>query len=136
MIKRVRWLVVAAVIMSMVNGVSAGEREAIETRLKKRHAKVMPYKETGKVGETREGLLEAVKPEFLASDAQLSGLIKDENADRKRLYEIIAEGQDGSAGEAGIAAAREKFKKAAPHELFKSKQGAWMTKQAMLDATR
>lgn len=65
---------------------------AVKASMVARHAKLQPHYAAGGVGLTQDGFV-AVKDASAVSLSQrgaLAGLVKDENADRARLYKEIA----------------------------------------------
>jgi uncharacterized protein len=65
---------------------------AIKSSMQARHTKLQPYYASGAVGLTKDGMV-AVKDAAavpLAQRGALTGLVKDENADRANLYKEIA----------------------------------------------
>lgn len=99
-------------------------RKQIEARLEGRYPQLLKLIKKGQVGETWQGFLEPVK-EQNGLDDQTQSLIKDENADRKKLYQLIADKQT-PADMVGQANARRKFQKADPDDHIKVKEGLWI----------
>lgn len=65
---------------------------AIKNSMQSRHTQLAPYYASGAIGLTKDGLI-AVKDANavpLAQRGALTGLVKDENADRNNLYKEIA----------------------------------------------
>lgn len=65
---------------------------AIKNSMQARHAQLGPFYTSGAIGLTKDGLI-AVKDANavpLAQRGALTGLVKDENADRSKLYKEIA----------------------------------------------
>lgn len=65
---------------------------AIKNSMQARHGQLAPYYASGAIGLTKDGLI-AVKDANavpLAQRGGLTGLVKDENADRNNLYKEIA----------------------------------------------
>src|SRR5437879_1760449 len=61
----------------------------LKARFAARLPQLRQYKDTGKVGETAAGMVDAVKSAYL-NDPQVKKLIAEENADRNQLYQILA----------------------------------------------
>ncbi len=115
--------------------------ESLKKKFEKRHDEIVKQKDAGKVGETHEGYLEAIKEETLKKDKALKTLIDEENKDRKKLYAIVAkkqstEKQKVTAETVGNAAVKVKFDKAGDKEYFKGKDGTWRTKAQMVEAMK
>lgn len=65
---------------------------AIKNSMQARHAQLGPFYTSGAIGLTKDGMI-AVKDANavpLAQRGALTGLVKDENADRSKLYKEIA----------------------------------------------
>jgi uncharacterized protein YdbL (DUF1318 family) len=65
---------------------------AIKNSMQSRHSQLAPFYASGAIGLTKDGLI-AVKDANavpLAQRGALTGLVKDENADRSKLYKEIA----------------------------------------------
>ena len=79
-----------AVILGTLASVACADTKAqITDRMAKRLDAVNKAKADGKIGETFDGLVDAVKAQSL-SDKELKKLVEDENADRKAFYELGA----------------------------------------------
>lgn len=77
---------------------------AIKTSMQARHARLAPYYANGAIGLTRDGLI-AVKDANavpLSERGMLTGLVKEENADRNKLYKEIAQANGHLEWEAEI----------------------------------
>lgn len=119
-----------------VAGAAAETRDELKKKFEGRLEDLQKYKSAGKVGETHEGYVEALKEKHL-EDKDLKKIVDAENADRKTLYGIIAKEQSTdkkkvTVAEVGKQNAIVKFKKAGPAEHFKAKDGKWRKKEAML----
>jgi hypothetical protein len=128
---------VTAVVMVCVAALGAwgegdgkADRDAIKQSMKARYARLMKLKREGIVGETTTGMVEAVEND---AGETVKELVAAENADRRRLYELIA-GQTGTTTRevAGNNALR-LFKKASPTVKFKTAEGAWKSKAELKD---
>jgi uncharacterized protein len=84
-------------------------------------------KAAGKIGETSKGYVEAVKPEHL-NDAEVKKTVNDENADRMKLYKIIAEQQKTTPEKVAVRNAVRNFENAKKGEWLKGDDGAWKQK--------
>lgn len=92
-------ILLSAMLISQI-GMAAADLEvntpaisAIKTSMQVRHARLASYYASGAVGLTRDGLI-AVKDANavpLSERAVLTGLVKEENADRTNLYKEIAQ---------------------------------------------
>src|SRR3989339_450277 len=102
----------------------------IKERMKGRFAKINDLKKSGKIGETPQGFLEAVKPKS-AGDSAIVELLTAENNDRKLLYGLIGKDSETSEEEVGITNAKRIFQKAPETDYFKSADGVWKKKKNM-----
>ncbi len=123
-----------------VAGAAAGTRGELKKEFEERLEDLQKYKSAGKVGETHEGYVEALKEKYL-KDKDLKKIVDAENADRKTLYGIIAKEQSTdkkkvTAAEVGNHNVKVKFEKAGLEEYFKAKDGKWRQKKAMLEAKK
>jgi len=100
----------------------------LKERFKQRYPKLLKAKDAGKIGETFQGYVEAVKPEYL-QDADLKKLLDDENADRKTLYKAIADKEGVPPEKVAERNAVRNFKRAKPGHYLKNKDGKWVKKQ-------
>jgi len=100
----------------------------LKERFKQRYPKLLKAKNAGKIGETFQGYVEAVKPEYL-QDADLKKLLEDENADRKTLYKAIADKEGVPPEKVAERNAVRNFKRAKPGHYLKNKDGKWVKKQ-------
>lgn len=115
----------------------ADEKDDIKGRLKKRYPTLLRLTNEQKIGEEYTGVAGAVKAEYLsekaepndASSVTIGELLKKENNDRLKLYEILARGRDISAAEVGLLSGKQAFKKAAPNHYLKPKGHGWVLKK-------
>lgn len=127
-----RWMSIAigAVVMFVVAGPArAADRKAeLQQAFEQRFPQLREYKSAGKVGETTQGLVEAVKSEYL-SDAKLKKLIDDENRDRKELYAQIAKETNATPEFVAEQNARRNYQRAKPGEYLRTADGRWEQKK-------
>lgn len=104
-------------------------REDLKRRFAQRDAQIDRLKSNGKIGETWEGYVERV------DDAEVTRreleLIEEENDDRRRLYQLIAEDVKDerdrvSPEEVGRRNAWRNFMTAKPAEFLKIRAGFWI----------
>ena len=129
-------LSVLCLLVVAVPGAGAETREELKKKFEKRFKDLQKYKKAGKIGETNVGYVEALDEKYL-KDKDLKKLLDAENADRTKLYKIVAKLHPTDDGEVtiehvGKQNAMLKFKKAGPEEYFKGKDGKWRQKKAML----
>lgn len=105
-------------------------KESLKQRFAGRHQALLKLKQSGAVGETYLGFVEA-RPNASLDDAAKT-LLSDENADRRTLNALLAAEQDTTAEEVGRQSAIFKFRMAGPEEWFKGRDGTWRQKKDML----
>jgi uncharacterized protein YdbL (DUF1318 family) len=110
-------------------GAFAADREAeLQERFKRRYDEVRDAKAAGKIGETREGVLDAVEAKYL-EDKALRALVDEENADRRELYKLIAEKEQTTEAKVAERAAARNYQKARSGEYLKDRDGTWKRKK-------
>jgi len=112
--------------------------DALQRRFKQRYPDLLRLKQDGKIGEAWNGLVAAVEERF-EKETQVADLMKDENADRRLLYEALV-GDVRAEVEpdkrhlvtpeyvARRSAARN-FRKAEPFEYLMVADGLWIQKR-------
>jgi len=110
----------------------ADTKEEIVDRMAKRLDTVKKYKAEGKIGETFDGLVAAVKEEYLG-DKDLKKLVDDENADRKKFYELGAEKFKTTPEKFALSAGKRNFRDAKPEDWLKPKDAKWIQKKDLKD---
>jgi len=118
----------AAVLGAMAAAACADTRDEIIDRMAKRLPQLKKYKAEGKIGETFNGLVEAVKSEYW-KDKTLRKLVADENADRKAFYALTAEKFETTPEIVARSAGIRNFKTAEPEHWLKLKDGTWVRKK-------
>ncbi|MBE3133100.1 MAG: DUF1318 domain-containing protein [Acidobacteria bacterium] len=122
----------AAILGAMAAVACADTKEEIVERMAKRLGAVKKCKAEGKIGETFDGLVDAVKAQYL-DDKSLKKLVADENADRKAFYALGAK-KYGTTPEAfALSAGRRNFREARPEDWLKPKDGKWVQKKDLKD---
>lgn len=100
-------------------------QQALDGR-KARYEELAAFKQQGLVGEDRQGLVKALKPEN-----EMSRLVEAENADRETIYRAIVDqnglGADGLA-EVKRAFAEVQRERARPGEPIQLPSGEWVRK--------
>jgi uncharacterized protein YdbL (DUF1318 family) len=124
------FMVAAIVVVSGAFVLAAGDEvmAALQQRFKDRYEALLKLKTDGKIGETWEGYLEAVKAEYL-NDEQVKSILSAENADRRELYKLIAEKQGTKPEVVAERNALREMKKARPGEYVKNKDTGWQQVQ-------
>ena len=124
-------ILMAAILLLILGSFAAQAQEPLEglrARMKERYALLQELKAKGRIGETREGWIEAVNEEN-ANDEALKKIIGDENADREKLYQIMAQRTETTPKAVGEQNALRIFQKAGPDEFFKGADGKWRAKK-------
>lgn len=111
----------------------------LKEQFERRYPAIGRLKSQGKVGETFEGFVDAVQEAKLDDDAKK--LIDDENRDRRKLYDLIADEvknreRNVSADKVAERNARRNLANAKPNEYIKSKDGVWVQRQDVQDLKR
>ena len=106
---------------------SAASLEGLKGNFKKRFSTVVALKKDGKIGETKAGALEAVKPEYM-KDKRVRRIVNAENADRRKLYVLLAKQKKTTPQMVAQRNARRNFSKAAKGEYLKQGDGNWNRK--------
>src|SRR5689334_12618846 len=105
----------------------AADKAELEKRMKDRYPQLLELKKAGTIGETFEGYVDVRE----GKDKKVSKLVDDENADRKAVYELIAEETSKSEGkkvttdQVAKRNAKRTFEKAKPGEYLKGEDGKW-----------
>jgi len=118
----------AVLLGALAAAALADTKEEIADRMAKRLDALKKGKAEGKIGETFDGLVEAVKPASL-SDAALKKLIGDENADRRKFYELGAAKLGTSPESFALSAGKRHFREARPEDWLKPRDGRWVQKK-------
>jgi uncharacterized protein YdbL (DUF1318 family) len=122
----------AAILVGLVSVAHADTKDQITDRMAKRLDAIKKAKADGKIGETFDGLVGAVKAQFL-SDKTLKKLVEDENADRQDFYKLAAKEAGTTPEKFALSAGKRNFKAAKPEEWLKPKDGKWIQKKDLKD---
>lgn len=135
-------MVIALVPAWTLNSASAApqSRAELKERFAQRYPDLNRLKNQGKIGENLQGFVEAVKDES-DLDREARELMKVENADRRKLYDLISEnirkdGRDVSPEKVAERNARRNFMNAKPSEFLKSKDGKWVQRRDVNELKR
>ena len=104
----------------------------LRQRFRERYPELLRATRAGRIGETWRGFsapVEELDPRD-ERDQALRELIAQENADRRKLYQIIAERQDTTAELVAQRNAKRNFEKAEPGDYLKGRNGHWYRKPA------
>jgi uncharacterized protein YdbL (DUF1318 family) len=101
-------------------------KDELQKRSAERYPQLLEARRAGEIGETSDGLIEAVKGKSL--DADLGKVVDAENGDRRALYKILAEETSSNEQIVARRAGRRNIDKAAAGEWVKA-DGKWEQKQ-------
>ncbi|MCG3178586.1 MAG: hypothetical protein BIFFINMI_00914 [Phycisphaerae bacterium] len=122
-----------AFLGTMVSVARADTKQDIIDRMAKRLEAINKEKDAGRIGETFDGLVAAVKAQYL-EDKDLKQLLADENADRKAFYELVAKELDTTVETVALSAGRRNFRVAKPEHWLKPKDRPWIQKKDLGDS--
>ena len=112
--------------------------DELRERFAERQGTLNQLKDDRKVGETMKGYVHALEEGFLDEKlgsgdnrTTVRALLDQENQDRSRLYELLAEKLDEEPEEVAVQNAIRNFKKAEPHHFLRLKDGTWVQKKAI-----
>jgi len=111
-------------MLSTASTAQAATKQELQARFEKRYPQLLSYKRDGKLGENMQGLVEAVKRDYL-DDKTMAKLIDEENSDRKELYKLLAAEEKTTVDQVAAAAAKRNYDKAKPGEYLKQPDGTW-----------
>jgi len=95
----------------------------LQDRMKARLPEIVALKSKGIIGENSRGYLE-----FVGKSREGADIVAAENADRKVLYQAIAQKTGTTVEKVGRRAALKWKKNLGPGEYFKNEDGSWMKK--------
>jgi uncharacterized protein YdbL (DUF1318 family) len=129
-LKTISWACLIVAVIGVTGSLClADTREEIIDRMAKRLPKLKAYKGEGKIGETYNGLVEAVKKEYREKDKTLRKLVAEENEDRKAFYALTAKKFETTPEIVARAAGIRNFKAAEPKHWLKLKTGKWIQRK-------
>lgn len=114
--------------------VHAQTKDQLKAQFKAREADLSELKQKGRIGETIDGYVEAVD-RAAPADEKVARLVSDENKDRRRLYQIVADeintehqGAPVKATVATIAArnAARNIERAGENEMLRVEKDHWI----------
>ena len=104
------------------------ELAALQERFRSRLPRLAEMRRDGKLGETTQGFVEAVRPEF-AQDGAVKRVRDEENADRRRLYAIMGAQEGVDAKRVAERNAKRNFANARKGEYLRGGDGVWRRKE-------
>jgi len=114
--------------MLLASSAQAASLAELQKRFKARYPDLVKAKTDGKVGETYEGIVDAVKPDYL-KDKELKKLVDEESADRRTLYELMAKSQNTTPEKVAERNRIRNFEKAKSGEYLRDKDQKWEKKK-------
>jgi uncharacterized protein len=102
--------------------VRADEMADLKARFQSRDAQLTALKAKGALGETYQGFLDSPSG---SPTGDAKSLMDAENADRKRLYQLIADKEKTTADVVATRNAKRNFERAASGEMLKFPDGQW-----------
>ena len=123
MITRRTFILLIVMLFAVPTSLFAESRDEIIQRQAKRLPEISNLKQQGAIGETSEGYLDFVE----ARSGKSSELVNEENADRRKLYEMIAEETGATADVVAKKTAKRNFERAKKGEFLKE-DGKWRKK--------
>jgi len=115
------------ILLGTLSPAPAESLDSLKGNFKKRFPSVAALKKAGKIGETKSGTLEAVRPEYM-QDRKVSSIVNAENSDRRKLYQILAKQQKTTPKVVAQRNASRNFSKAGKGEFLKHGDGNWKKK--------
>jgi len=97
--------------------------DSVKERMAARAPEIVRLKSQGQVGENNQGYLEA-----RGADAAGAAIVKDENQDRKLVYQAIAAKTGTTPEKVGQRAAAKRVEVAGKDEWLQSPSGEWYQK--------
>jgi uncharacterized protein YdbL (DUF1318 family) len=98
----------------------------LQKRFEKREKDIRALKKAGTIGETSDGYVDFVKGE----DSKAKDIVDAENADRKTLYQHIADKTNTTVEKVAERAAKRNFERASAGEYLKDSKGKWKKKES------
>ena len=128
---RTRFVLLAAgllaALLCLPGRAGASTMEELRSRFEQRFPKIRALKDSGKIGETAAGMLEAVSDKY-RDDKEVKSVVAEDNADRTELYKLIAEKEKTTPETVAARNARRNFEKAKSGDWLKAADGKWTQK--------
>lgn len=124
---RIITVLLATLILSLgATSVRADDLGDLKQRFQQRYPQLLKAKTAGEIGETVAGYIEAVKGSV---SGDLAKVVAAENADRAKLYKILAEKEGTTPEHIAERNAIRNFEKARSGEYLKGRDGQWHQKK-------
>ncbi len=120
-----RYIIGTGILLVVLFTVQAVQAQGIKERMKQRLPDIVELKEKGIVGENNKGYLSFRTG---GTEAQKQ-LVNEENADRRTIYEYIAQKEGVPVEKVGARRAVQIAENAKPGEYLQDKDGNWYKKQ-------
>jgi len=104
---------------------NAVAKAELKSSFDSRSTQLSAAKVTGSIGECTDGTVALVGD---VVDANLSSLIEAENADRKKLYQLLASETNATAAQIGERNAMRNYQNAKVGEWLRTRDGIWKKK--------
>lgn len=106
--------------------VEADSLDELRERFAERYPELARAKRDGIIGETWEGTVAVVSG---SADEEIRDLLREENADRRTLYRIIAQREETTPEHVARRNARRNFDRANGNEYLRDREGNWYRKR-------
>lgn len=118
-------LLVAVALSLAPSTARADTEEELKKKIADQQPQVTKQKDAGKIGETAEGYLAAVKEEYL-KEAEVKKLVDEANDNRRKVYAIIAKRQNTTVEAVAAVAGARNIKGAKAGHYVKGADGKWV----------
>lgn len=126
-----------ATLLGAAAAARADERDELKQRFKERYPTLVQLKKAEKIGETFKGLAAVVKEEYEgqqvdpdeAGGPTIKAFLAEENKDRLRLYQLMAEELKTTPAKIAERDAKRRFEQAKPHEWLQPEKDKWVRKR-------
>ncbi len=119
-----RFLIITALFLGMLSVATAQDAQGLKKRMLDRLPVIDELRATQVVGENNAGYLAVLSAD--ASNAKT--IVDEENADRKAVYQIIANQTGGTVEAVGKSRAKQIREQAKPGTMIQSEDGSWLAK--------
>ena len=110
----------------------AEQLKDVQDRFKTRAAEIAELKDKATVGESIEAHLLAIDEAKAKKDAKLTKLLKDENDDRDKLFELLAKKNRTAKKKVMMQFVVFRYGRAKPDHMFRGQDKKWTKKSAGL----
>lgn len=119
-----KFLIITALFLGMLSVATAQDAQGLKKRMLDRLPVIDELRATQVVGENNAGYLAVLSAD--ASNAK--AIVDEENADRKAVYQIIANQTGGTVEAVGKSRAKQIREQAKPGTMIQSEDGSWVAK--------